>query len=187
MIVKLQDGLELGEGWKHISINRIIPVAGNDVNIAKENLYQMTRGKVWDRTGEPVAQMTETGAEVVFSLMVWDPMLWNRRTMSPQQGSLKDKPGVGSIRIGGTALARVALDSTRNTERNGICPRYGNHCLSPAAWSHRRWGSTSQTLNLTISCRFQRGWKVPGSQNSFRSLSLVTQIYLLSMLLSPWS
>lgn len=66
------------------------------------------------------------------------------------------------------------------TERNGISPRYGNLCL--AAWSHRRWGSTSQSLNLTISCRSQRGWKVSESPYSFTGLSSVTQNYLLSML-----
>lgn len=59
MIVKLQDGLELGEGWKYISINSITPVTGYDVSTAKENLYQMTGGKVWNRAGEPAAQMTD--------------------------------------------------------------------------------------------------------------------------------
>lgn len=37
--MKLQDGLELGEGWKHISVNITTPVTGNNRNI--DNLYQI--------------------------------------------------------------------------------------------------------------------------------------------------
>lgn len=35
--------------------------------------------------------------------------------MSPQQGPVKDRLGVGSASVGETALVRVALGSTRNT------------------------------------------------------------------------
>lgn len=126
--MKLQDGLELSEGWKHISVNSITPVTGNDVNISRR-IYIKWLGAKCEIEEENQLLRWQTGAEVVSSLMVWDPILWNRRIMSPQQRPVKDRP-----RVGGTALVRVALGSTRNTERNGISPRYGNLCLCLAAW-----------------------------------------------------
>lgn len=66
MIVKLQDGVELGEGWKRISVKSIIPVTGNEVNIGKKNLYPTTGGNVRNRTGEPAAEMTDTSRGGIF-------------------------------------------------------------------------------------------------------------------------
>lgn len=176
MIVKLQDGVELGEGWKRISVKSIIPVTGNEVNIGKENLYPTTGGNVRNRTGEPAAEMTDTSRGGIFPDIPY--CITEGQCHLSKDLSKTDQEQVQPVLV--EHLWSGLLLAAPETERNGISPRYGNLCL--AAWSHRRWGSTSQSLNLTISCRSQRGRKVSESPYSFTGLSSVTQNYLLNML-----
>ena len=68
LVVKLQDGLELGEG-QNFTVNSVTPVPRNDIKITKENLCQIDQGQCVELKGLLRCQR-KPGAKMVFSLMV---------------------------------------------------------------------------------------------------------------------